>query len=312
MPGATAGRTRLVAATVVATSAFVTATPPLAAQELEPRSYAASPIGVRFVLTALGHSAGDVAVDPTAPLSDVRSKAYSVLLGFGGTFALFGRTASMALAVPYGWMDVSGNVGEARQSVERSGLTDIRMRLAVNILGGPALTPREFATRPPSNTVVGASIAVGMPTGQYFSDKLVNLGTNRWAFKPEIGISHPRGPWALEFYAAGWFFTENSTYFGGHSKEQHSMLSLQSHVAYTFKPRLWLAGDATFYSGGRNVIDGVPSAVSQENTRIGLTLALPMLRTSAIKLAWSTGAIVRAGGDFTNYSIAWQTNFMRR
>ena len=308
---ATAGPTRLVAAALVATTALMTVSATLAAQELEPRSYAASPIGVRFVLTALGYSSGDVAVDPTAPISDVTSTAYSILLGFGGTFALFGRTASLALVVPYGWMDVSGNVGEARSAVERSGLTDMRMRLAVNILGGPALSPREFAGRPPS-TVVGASLAIGVPTGQYFSDKLVNLGTNRWAFKPELGVSHPRGPWTIEFYAAGWFFTENSTYFGGHTKEQHPMLSLQSHVAYTFGPRLWLAGDATFYSGGRNVIDGAPSAVSQENTRIGLTLALPMLRNSALKLAWSTGAIVRAGGDFTNYSIAWQTNFMRR
>ena len=284
---------------------------PLAAQELDPRSYAATPVGVRFVLSALGYSSGAVLVDPTAPISDVRATIYSVAVGLGGTFALLGRWASIAVIVPYGWMEASGNIEETRQSVDRSGLTDMRLRLAMNIVGGDALTPQEFAKRPPA-TVVGASLAIAIPTGQYYADKLVNLGTNRWAFKPEMGVSYPRGPWTFEFYAGGWFFTQNSNFFGGRTKEQRPLLSLQSHVAYTFAPRLWLAGNATFYRGGRNVIDDAPSSVQQENSRVGLTLSVPVLRASALKLAWSTGAIQRLGGDFTTYTIAWQTSFMRR
>jgi hypothetical protein len=284
---------------------------PLAAQELDPRAYAASPVGVRFVLSALGYSSGAVLVDPTAPISDVTASIYSIAVGFGGTFEMFGRWASVAMIVPYGWMEASGNIEETRRSADRSGLTDMRLRLALNVVGGAALTPQEFAKRPPS-TVVGASVAIAIPTGEYFADKLVNLGTNRWAFKPEVGVSYPRGPWTLEFYAGGWFFTQNANFFVGRTKEQRPLLSLQSHVAYTFAPRLWLAGDATFYRGARNVIDGVPSSVQQENSRVGLTLSVPVLRASALKLAWSTGAIQRLGGDFTTYTIAWQTTIMQR
>jgi hypothetical protein len=284
---------------------------PLAAQELDPRAYAASPVGVRFVLSALGYSSGAVLVDPTAPISDVTASIYSIAVGFGGTFEMFGRWASVAMIVPYGWMEASGNIEETRRSADRSGLTDMRLRLALNVVGGAALTPQEFAKRPPS-TVVGASVAIAIPTGEYFADKLVNLGTNRWAFKPEVGVSYPRGPWTLEFYAGGWFFTQNANFFVGRTKEQRPLLSLQSHVAYTFAPRLWLAGDATFYRGARNVIDGVPSSVQQENSRVGLTLSVPVLRASALKLAWSTGAIQRLGGDFTTYTIAWQTTIIQR
>ena len=310
MFGAAARWSRLAVVSVVVMH-MTNAARPLAAQELDPRSYAASPVGIRFVLSALGYSSGAVLVDPTAPISDVRATIYSVALGFGGTFALFGRWTSVAVIVPYGWMEASGNIEETRQSVDRSGLADMRLRLATHIVGGAALTPQEFAQRPPA-TVVGASFAIAIPTGQYFADKLVNLGTNRWAFKPEIGVSYPRGPWAFEFYAGGWFFTRNSSFFGGHTKEQRPLLSLQSHVTYTFAPRLWLAGDATFYRGGRNVIDDAPASVQQENSRVGLTLSVPVLRASALKLAWSTGAIQRLGGDFTTYTIAWQTSFMQR
>jgi hypothetical protein len=284
---------------------------PLAAQELDPRAYAASPVGVRFVLSALGYSSGAVLVDPTAPISDVRASIYSAAFGFGGTFEMLGRWASVAMIFPYGWMEASGNIEETRRSADRSGLTDMRLRLAMNIVGGDALTPQEFAKRAPA-TVVGASLAIAIPTGEYFVDKLVNLGTNRWAFKPEVGVSYPRGPWTLEFYAGGWFFTQNSNFFGSRTKEQRPLLSLQSHVAYTFAPRLWLAGNATFYRGGRNVIDDAPSSVQQENSRVGLTLSVPVLRASALKLAWSTGAIQRLGGDFTTYTIAWQTTIMQR
>ena len=290
--------------------AFVALTawrPPAGAQELEPRAYAANPIGVRFAALSFGYSTGDVVFEPTSPITDVAAKVYLAALGLGGTFAMFGRTASLAAIVPYGWADVSGNVFEEARSVERSGLADTRLRFGVNLLGGQALTLPQFARRAPS-TVIGTSLTISTPTGQYYADKLVNVGTHRWAFKPEIGISHPTGPWTLELSVGSWFFTRNGSYYpGSQTKDQDPMVSLQSHVGYTIRPRLWVAADLTYYAGGRAVIDDVPAAERQENARVGLTVSLPVRRAHSVKVAWSKGAVTRLGGNFDTWLVVWQT-----
>jgi hypothetical protein len=277
-----------------------------AAQELEPRAYSANPIGVTFAGFAVTHSSGDVVLEPTSPITDVSARLYIGTLGAGGTFPLFGRTASLGVGLPYAWGKVSGRIDEAAKSIERVGLADARLRFAVNLLGGRAMALPEFVRRTPSTTL-GASLTVSMPTGQYFDDKLVNIGTNRWALKPEIGVSHPAGPWTFELYGGGWFFTDNSSYQGDKTRAQHSMLSLQSHVGYTIQPRLWVTADVTYYAGGRVIVDGVPASTWQENARVGLTASMPVRKTNSLKVAWSTGAITRLGGNFSTWSIGWQT-----
>ena len=282
----------------------------VAAQELEPRAYSANPIGVLFAGVAVIYSTGDVLLEPTSPISDVNAKVYIGTIGVGGTFPLFGRTASLGIGLPYAWAKVSGRIDEAARSVERTGLADTRVRFAVNLLGGRAMALPEFVRRTPSTTV-GASLTVSVPTGQYFDDKLVNIGTNRWAFKPEIGVSHPSGPWTFELYGGGWFFTDNSSYLLDKTRAQHSILSLQSHVGYTIQPRLWITADVTYYAGGRVVIDGVPGSEREENARVGLTASLPVRKTNSLKVAWSRGAITRLGGNFSTWSIGWQTTRIR-
>ena len=294
--------------TIVSASAAIAGA--VRAQEIEPRAYSASPLGVTFAGLSVLHSSGDVVLEPTSPLTDVNAKVYIGALAFGGTFSLFGHIASAGVGVPYAWAKVSGRIDEDARSVERAGLADTRVRFAVNLLGGRAMPLPEFVRRKPSTTL-GTSLVVSVPTGQYFDDKLVNIGTNRWAFKPEIGVSHPTGPWTLELYAGGWFFTDNGSYLGSQRREQNPMLSLQSHVGYTIQPRLWVAADVTYYAGGRVVTDGVPAADRQDHLRVGLTTSLPVGRSNAVKLAWSRGAITRLGGNFDTWAIAWQTTHIR-
>ena len=199
--------------------------------------------------------------------------------GYGRTFGILGHQASVLLVVPYVWGDISGEVFEEARSVTRSGIGDTRLRLAVNLIGGEALTPKEFMQRTP-RTTLGASLSITTPTGQYDPDKLINIGTNRWAFKPEIGITQPLDRWFFEAYAGVWFFTHNDNYSGGTRREQQSVTALQAHVSYTFRPHLWLAGDVTYYRGGKTSIDGVWNANLQENLRMGLTLSVPLTAPS--------------------------------
>ena len=278
---------------------------PARAQSLEPRAYAANPTGANFAVASLAHQDGSVVFDASLPITDVSAKVNAAALGYVRTLGLFGRSASAAILVPYAWGTIEGQVYEEHREISRSGFGDLALRLATNLLGGPALTPREFAAHAPETTL-GMSLYVVAPTGQYFPDKLINLGSHRWSFKPELGFSHPMGHWVFEAYAGVWFFTTNDDFFGGHVREQKPIAAFQGHVSYTFKPRLWVAIDGTYYTGGQTTLDGQLNADRQANARIGVTGSIPILRSQSLKFSWSRGAGVRVGQDFTTYMLTYQ------
>jgi outer membrane putative beta-barrel porin/alpha-amylase len=277
----------------------------LPAQELEPRAYSPNPTGAHYVLAVLGRTAGGVVFDPAVPIQDVSARVNTATLLYGRTFGLFGRSASLGLGLPYAWGTIEGEVQEQRRAIRRSGLADGRLRLAVNLLGGPALAPRAFATRRP-RTTLGARLVVAAPTGQYDPAKLVNIGANRWSVKPELGVAHPAGRWMIEAYLGTWLFTDNREFYGERRREQSPLGTAQAHVSYTFKPRLWVAGDATFYTGGRTTVGGRVNADRQKNSRLGLTLAVPVTSHQSVKASWGTGFTTRIGGDFDTLSVGWQ------
>ena len=276
------------------------------AQELEPRAYTAAPTGVNFLIVAGGRSTGGVLTDPSLPVDDIQATIDSVGLGLGRTIDLFGRTALILALVPYAWGDVSGSVGEETRRITRSGLADPRVKLSVNLLGGRALAPREFA-RTARSTIVGVSLAVAPPLGQYTGTKLINLGANRWAIKPEVGVSHALGRWTIEGYSGVVLFSTNQEFYTGTSvRTQAPVVALQAHVSYTLRRQLWAAFDATWYSGGATTVNGTEKADLQRNSRVGATLSLPVGRQQSIKFSGSTGATTRIGGDFSTFAAAWQ------
>ena len=280
------------------------------AQELEPRSYSASPVGVNFVGASYAYSSGAVVFDPSLPLTDVTAYVNGVVVGWGRTFGILGRQALATASLPYAFGDVSGAVIEQRRSVTRSGLADFKARLALNLYGNPARTPQEFARRERSPFLVGTSLTVTAPTGQYYGDKLINLGTNRWAFKPEVGVSVPWRRLDLDAYAGVWLFSDNPDFYpGGQSRHQDPLSAFQGHVSYTFRPSLWIAADATWYGGGAASVGGGPKSGRQDNTRCGLTLSLPVTASQSAKLAYSRGALVRAGSNFDTIIAGWQLHW---
>jgi hypothetical protein len=275
------------------------------AQELEARAFSPNPTGANFVVLGYGRSQGAVVFDASLPFRDIEAKLNTVHLSYARTFPLLGRSASAAFTMPYVWGSVEGNVGETFRAITRSGLADPRGRLAVNLIGGPALPPREFAARRPATTL-GASLSLIGPAGQYDPAKLINLGSNRWSFKPQLGLTHPHGPWMFELSAGAWVFTANDDFYGGSRRSQQPIGAFEGHVSHTFKPRLWLAADATYYTGGRSTLDGVPKDDFQGNSRFGLTLAVPVGRRHSVRAAWASGVTTRVGGDFDALSVAWQ------
>ena len=276
------------------------------AQDLEPKAYSASPAGAVFLVAGLARSSGSVLTDPTLPLNDVEARIQAVPLATGYTFGLFGRLALVTAALPYSWGEVSGVVGEDAHEVTRSGFADVRAKLSVNLVGNPAMGLQEFA-KAPRKTIVGTSLMVTAPTGQYDGAKLINIGTNRWGFKPEVGVAVPIGRWDFDAYAGVWLFTDNTNYYpGGQTRSQDRVVALQGHASYTLRPRFWAAVDATWYEGGgARVGDGDPSN-GMNNARLGATLSFPMGRQQSLKVAYSSGLAVRTGTNFRTFSVGWQ------
>jgi hypothetical protein len=304
VPTSTRRASGIVAAVVVVLAAGFTGS--TRAQELEPRAYSLSPVGTNFFVFALGWLDGAILLDPTLPIEDVHARIGLATAGYGRTFGVAGREAMITIAVPYGVAHVSGRVMEADQTVHRSGLADLRMKASINLIGGKAMTQAEFASAKRS-TIFGASLSVQAPTGQYDGSKLINLGTNRWSFKPELGVSVPLQSWFFDAYVGAWFFTTNEEFYPGHSsKSQAPLTSLQLHVSYTFRNRAWLAVDGTWYGGGATTVAAMPPSARLSNSRAGATFSLPVARGHALKFAYSRGATVRAGTNFDSYVVAYQ------
>ncbi len=282
---------------------------PAPSQEIEPRAFSPSPVGVTFVLIGAGRSTGGVLTDPSLPVDDVDAEIDAGVLGLGRSFGLFGRLATIAVAQPYLSAHFTGTLDGQPAEASRSGFGDTKLRASLNLLGNPAQSAAEFARRAPT-TVFGASFTVSAPTGVYHPARLINVGTNRWAVKPELGVSHPVGNWYLEAAAGVWLFEDNDDFFGGRHREQDPLASVQTHVSYTFRPRLWLSFDATFYDGGETTVDGVAKDDRQSNSRYGLTLSLPVGRSQSVKLHWNDGATTRIGSDFSTWGFAWQWAFI--
>jgi len=274
-------------------------------QDLEPRAYSVSPVGTNFVVLTFLNSAGDIAVDPTIPIADARSNIQGVALGYFRSANFFGRSASVTLVQPYSWGTAEGRLEGELSRVYRSGVADSKVRLAVNLFGAPAMKVEEFA-KYRHRTTVGATFSFTAPTGQYDPNKLVNLGTNRWSFKPEIGLSHSFARrWIFDAYGGVAFFTDNSQFLGK-ARSQDPLFSTQVHLSYTLRPRLWAALDGTFYAGGQSTVGNVLNDDRVQNVRLGGTISIPLTQHQSLKVSYSTGAIVRIGGNFRTLSVGYQ------
>ena len=279
------------------------------AQELEPGAYTVSPVGINLFNAGYTFNRGDVNFDPALPVTDARARISTLALSLGRAISLAGRSATVLVSLPIVGGHVEGTYLGQFTEVDRTGLSDMRLRLGVNLYGAPARRMPEFARTPPPRTNFSAGLMVVAPTGQYDPLRVINLGTNRWAFKPEVAFIRTNGPWMVEFYAGAWLFTANDDYVGGHTRTQDAMPSTQINVRYTLKPNLWLSGNANYYRGGRTSVDDKANLDLQTNSRVGATLVMPYGSRSSIRIAVSDGAYTTIGADFLGLSVSFQRAF---
>ncbi len=277
----------------------------VSATDMDPRSYSNIPTGLNFLVAGYANIKGNVAFAPSVPIKNASLETHSAVLAYARALDFWGKSGKVDVILPTVWLSGQAEVNGEQRDREISGLADTVVRLYVNLYGAPALSMKEFANYK-QDTIVGVSLAVIAPCGQYDSEKLVNIGTNRWAVKPEIGISKAWGSLTAEAAAGMYIYTDNRQPFQGNTLEQKPIYNMQGHLIYNFRPGIWAAFDANYYTGGRTTMDGIESDNMQQSWRVGGTLAIPLSKQMSLKFNGSTSVFSRTGSSFDIMGVAWQ------
>ncbi|HXY48657.1 MAG TPA: transporter [Terriglobales bacterium] len=291
----------------------------LRAQDLAPRAYIITPVHSNAVTLTSSFLDGGLQFEGVVPITDATAKVNVSVLTLYHALRFFGRSANITASLPYGVGNFHGTVLGSETNAYRSGLLDSTYRFSVNLLGGPAMDTRDFIQWQ-QKRLLGVSLKVVAPTGQYDPTKLLNYGGNRWAFRPEIGLSQRWSHWVLDTYGAVWFFTVNPEFFsrnqynpGVTSQSEKPVGAFEAHLSYDVKPRLWASADVNFWYGGQTSLNGVENQLTlQKNSRVGGTLSVPVSKHHSLKFSYANGAYIRFGGNYQSVSVAWQYSWVGR
>ena len=286
---------------------------PLPAEDIEPRRWTPLPIGTTVVGVGAVRSEGDVAFDPVLKVEDATVEVTTALVSVVHAFDLLGKTARFDVRLPQQHARWEGLLDGEPRTVDRRGLADPRLRLSVNLLGSPALSGKEFASyrsAHPVNTVIGAAVAVTLPLGEYQEDKLLNLGQNRFAVQPQLGVVHTHGPWSYELTGSVSFFTDNDDFLVNQTREQDPILLLQAHAVYSDPRGWWTSVGAAYDWGGRSAIDGVTKDDYREDLLYGISAGLAINRQVSAQIAYvANRAQTKVGSDLDNLAVGFSIRF---
>jgi len=291
----------------------------LRAQDLSPRAYVITPLHSNAIIVTWSFYDGSVLFDGSGPVTGATGTYYVPIFSYYHSFSFFGRSANITASLPYAVGNFQGTALGAEKQLYRSGLLDSSFRFSINLRGGPAMPPEKFA-KWQQKVLLGVSLKVVAPTGQYDPTKLINWGANRWGFKPEFGYSERWGHWLLDGYMGVWFYTTNPEFFsrnaffpGTRTQSEEPVGSFEGHLSYSVKPRFWFSLDGNFWFGGTTSLNGVQNPLTvQRNSRIGGTASIPVTKHQSLKLSYSNGDYIRYGGNYQNVSVAWQYSWLGR
>ena len=274
-------------------------------QDLEPRTYTNIPVGQNFVGVGYAYSEGELNPAPGVPIEDAELEMNVTVAAYVRSLDLWGKAGKVDVA--WGRNCFQGDAFLDGQYVEgdRCGAMDPSLRLSYLFYGAPSMTLEEFRKNPPKR-VIGASLKIRAPWGDYNNENLINAGANRWSFKPEIGISNQWGRWSADAAFATTFFTENDRFAGRTRLEQDPLYQVQAHLIYHLHKGRWLSLNGNYFWGGETEKNGEDSQDRQENSRLGVTLAWPLSTQHSLKFYVSRGVVTKIGNDSDTYGILWQ------
>ncbi|WP_298534151.1 transporter [uncultured Algibacter sp.] len=278
-------------------------------QDLEPRRWNILPLGTQVLGAGFAYTGGDILLDPAINLEDATVSASTVILQYVRPFKLGNKFARVDVRVPVSFAHWEGILDGEFASTDRNGFTDSRIRLSVNLIGPEASGPKElfkYFKENPTNTTVGASIAVTIPTGLYHPDKLLNIGQNRFVIRPQIGVLHNRDKWSYELTSSVIFFTNNDDFFGGNTRSQKPMFAIQGHIIKRFDSKLWASISAGTGTGSKSTINHVSKDDRRNDVLVSLSAGYTISKRQSLKLAYIYSRTTRLIGSNTDsIALGW-------
>lgn len=277
------------------------------AQELSPRANWPAPKGTKVAFVGYQYSFGDVLTDPSLPIIGLDSKIHVGFLGYLQTFSLFNRTTNLIIELPYTSATTTGIIldpaGETLGERDMAGIADIGVTFGMNLIGAPSMDIKEFQElRNNPRQILGVSLKILIPTGAYEEDKLINIGTNRWAFKPKLGYMIPlTKKWLVELDLGMWVFGRNDEFLG-ETRKQNPIFASEFHLVRRFTPGFWAAIDVNYFRGGRT---NLQDQDLQRNSKIGCTIAYPFAGRHSLKGGFSMGVVTESGDNFKVFMLSY-------
>lgn len=283
------------------------------AQDLEPRRWSHLPRGMNVFGLAVGRTEGDLIFDPVLLVRDAEVTADTRVASFVHSFGLFERSARVDVLVPHASSKWEGLLDGQPASTQRTGFADPRVRLSVNLVGAPSLAGpefMEFRNENPTNTIVGAAVSITLPWGEYKEDKLLNLGGNRYVFRPQVGVLHIRGPWSYELTASTFFFTTNDDFFNGNKLQQDPLHAVQAHVVRSFPGGWWASAGAAYGWGGESKLNGERQSDRRGDLLSGFSVGCPVGQNQSVKVGYIRSRTqIDVGADTDSVAGAWSIRF---
>lgn len=282
---------------------------PAPAQDLEPRRWSHLPTGINVIGVGYGFKEADIAVDPVLRLEEFKSDLHLLALGYVRSFDFFGKSARVDVTVPYAAGRWEGLLDGEFRSVRRKGFTDPRVRFSVNLFGAPALSGKQYAQYRKEhqiNTTVGAAISVIAPLGEYTSERLINLGGNRWVIRPQMGVLHQRNKWQFELTGSVFLYGKNRSFFQDTTRSQNPLWFAQGHVIYAIKPGVWASLSAGYAIGGRSSINGDNKFDERRQPYFSVSFGMALSPKQGIKIAFLHSETNRTiGSDINAIAVGW-------
>jgi len=274
-------------------------------QELEPRGLTNIPVRTNLAVLGYAYAKGNILYDPALPLDDVNASTHAIVGAYIRSFNFFGMGAKANIILPF----AAGDWGVAYQGTDtttaRTGMGDLRFGFSFNFIGSPALEKEKYKDYE-QTTIAGFSMQVVAPTGQYFDDKLVNLGSNRWALRPQLGVSHKISSWYIEYALNAWFFTANHAFWNGNKLEQNPIGTIKFHMIKSFNKGIWACLGAGYAFGGRSFLNDEQRNANISTLRFGAIVVVPVHPQHSLKFTAITSKRIREGADFDMLSLAYQ------
>lgn len=271
----------------------------------EARKWNHVPLGANFAGGMYTYAEDDIFFNPSLLLENVKLKLHSWGGAYAHAFEFFDKSAPIEIEQSYQKGKWTGLLDGKPASTTRSGLSDTFVRFAVNLYGAPPLSGEEFAayrSKIEDETILGVGLVVRLPTGHYLEDELVNLGENRFVFRPQVGFIQTFGKWTTEVNAEVALYTENDEFVGGNKLEQRPMYITTIHLLRNFSPGQWLGMGFGYEFGGEYKFNGVDQDDKKKN--IGWSLAYRHQLTSHIGFKISyIGIRARALAGFDSESL---------